>query len=271
MSTPAVPGFSWQRVGAVMLRHLYVLRSSWPRLLELAYWPFVQMITWGFVTRFFLDHSSWVAQAAGVLISAVLLWDILFRANLGVSLSFMEEMWARNLGQLYVSPLRPIEHVAALMSMSLIRTVISVTPAALLSLPLYDVWIFSLGPPLIVFFINLLVFGWSIGLVVAALVLRFGMGAESLAWVAIFAFAPLSGIYYPISTLPEWLQPVSMILPSSHVFEGMRAVLLGEGFRMDHFLAAVGLNVVYLTLAGGWFLFTLHVARIKGLLLQQGE
>ncbi|CCQ72035.1 ABC transporter permease [Magnetospira sp. QH-2] len=263
--------FSWRRVGGIMLRHLYVLRSSWPRLLELAYWPFVQMITWGFVTSFFLEHSSYVAQAAGVLISAVLLWDILFRANLGISLSFMEEMWSRNLGQLYVSPLRPMEHVAALMSMSLIRTAISVTPAALLSLPLYDVWVFALGPPLIAFFVALMIFGWSIGLLVSALVLRFGMGAESLAWVAIFAVAPLSGIYYPVETLPEWLRPVSYALPSSHVFEGMRAVLQGEGFRMDHFLWSLGLNGIYLSLAGGWFLFTLRVARIKGLLLQQGE
>src|SRR5512144_1093433 len=87
--------FSWRRVGALLLRHLYVLRRSWPRLLELAYWPTVQMVLWGFVTLFFVQHSTWVAQAAGVLISAVLLWGVLFRSNLGISVTFMEEMWAR--------------------------------------------------------------------------------------------------------------------------------------------------------------------------------
>lgn len=265
------PAFSWRRVWAIMLRHLYVMRSSWPRLLEIAYWPTVQMIMWGFITTFFLQHSSWVAQAAGVLISAVLLWDVLFRANLGVSLTFMEEMWARNLGQLYVSPLRPSEMVVALTAMSLFRTIISVTPAALLALPLYDVWVFSLGPSLIAFFANVLVMGWCVGLLVSSLVLRFGLGAESLAWVAIFAVAPLSGIYYPIDVLPVWLQPVAWSLPSSYVFEGMRAVLYEGVFRWDLLWGAVGLNALYLGLTAGWFLYTFHVARKRGLLMQQGE
>ena len=146
----AEPAFSWRRVGALLLRHLYVLRSSWPRLLELAYWPTVQMILWGFVL-FFLQHSSWVAQAAGVLISAVVLWDILFRSNLGVSVSFMEEMWARNLSSLFVSPMRPHELVVSLAIMSLIRTVISVLPAVLLAPPLFGVSVFALGLPLAAF------------------------------------------------------------------------------------------------------------------------
>lgn len=267
--TPAAQ--SWRRVSAVLLRHLFVLRRSWPRLLELAYWPTVQMILWGFVTLFFLQHSSWVAQAAGVLISAVLLWDVLFRSNLGVSVTFMEEMWARNLGQMFVSPLRPLEMIGALTLMSLIRTVISVTPAALLALPLYDVWVFALGPSLIAFFVNLLVFGWSIGLIVSALVLRFGLGAESLAWVAIFAVAPVSGVYYPVATLPDWLQVVSWGLPSSFVFEGMRAVLFDNAFRYDLLAGAIGLNVVYLALSSALFLCMFRVARQRGLLLNQGE
>ncbi len=263
--------FSWGRVGAMILRHLYVLRRSWPRLLELAYWPMVQMVLWGFITVFFLQHSSWVAQAAGVLISAVLLWDVLFRSNLGVSLPFIEEMWARNLGQLFVSPLRVHELVASLLIMSFIRTLISVTPAALLALPLYDVWVFKLGPPLIAFFANLLVMGWSVGLVASALVLRFGMGAESLCWLGVFLFAPLSGIYYPIDTLPGWLQPLAWALPSAHVFEGMRSVLFDGVFRVDLFFGAVAWNVLYLALACAFFLYMAHVARQRGLLLQQGE
>jgi ABC-2 type transport system permease protein len=263
--------FSWRRVSAIILRHLYVLRRSWPRILELAYWPTVQMILWGFVTLFFLQHSSWLAQAAGVLISAVLLWDVLFRSNLGVSLSFMEEMWARNLGQLFVSPLRPGELVAALMIMSLIRTVISVAPAAVLALPFYDVWVFALGPPLIAFFANLLIMGWSIGLVVSALVLRLGLGAESLAWLAVFAVAPLSGVYYPIETLPGWLQPVAWSLPSAYVFEGMRSVLFDDVFRLDLLAGAVGLNALYLSAATAFFIFMVRVARQRGLLLRQGE
>jgi len=263
--------FSWQRIGAMILRNLYVLRRSWPRILELAYWPLMQMLLWGFITTFFVQHSSWVAQATGVLISAVLLWDVLFRSNLGVSLPFTEEMWARNLAQLFVSPLRVHEMVASLLIMSFIRTLISVTPAALLALPLYDVWVFKLGPPLVAFFANLLVMGWSVGLVASALVLRHGLGAESLCWLGVFLFAPLSGIYYPIDSLPGWLQPLAWALPSAHVFEGMRSVLFDGVFRVDLFLGALALNVLYLALACAFFLHMAHVARQRGLLMQQGE
>ena len=263
--------FSFRRVLAVMLRHLYVLRRSWPRLLELAYWPLIQMILWGFVTKFFMGHSSWVAEAAGVLISAVLLWDVLFRANLGVSLPFIEEMWSRNLAQLFVSPLRDAELISALILMSLVRTLISVTPAAFLAMPLYDVWVFELGIPLLAFFTNLLVFGSVIGITVAGLILRFGLGAESLCWLGIFLLAPVSAIYYPVDALPVWLQWVALSLPSAHTFEGMRMVLFDGVFSWTHFAWAVGLNVVLLTGATAFFLYMMKQARIKGLLMQQGE
>lgn len=263
--------FAWHRVGAMVLRHLYLLRSSWPRLVEMAYWPIVQMIMWGFITQFFLTHSGWVAQASGVLLGAVLLWDVMFRGNLGLSLSFMEEMWSRNLGHLSVSPLRPIELVAALISMSLIRTVIGVLPAALLAIPLYHFSIFELGLPLLTFFANLMMSGWCVGLAVSALVLRFGLGAESLAWVMIFALAPLSGIYYPIDVLPGWLQVVASALPPSYVFEGMREVMFGHGFRVDLFATALGLNLLYLVASAGLFLHIFQVARQRGLLLNMGE
>ncbi len=129
-----------QRIWGMVLRNAFVLRKSWPRLLDLAYWPTFQLLLWGFLSTFLLTNSSWIAQASGVLISAVLLWDVLFRSNLGLSLTFLEEMWARNLGQLFISPLRPIEMIAALMVISFIRTLISVTPAAFLARPYVGVW-----------------------------------------------------------------------------------------------------------------------------------
>jgi ABC-2 type transport system permease protein len=263
--------FSLQRVGAMVLRHIYLLRTSWPRVLELAYWPTVQMVLWGFITLFFIQNSSWVAQASGVLLSGVLLWDVLFRGQLGVSLAFMEEMYSRNLGQLFVSPLRPSELVAAMLVISVIRTLIGVGAAALLAIPLYDFSIFSMGLPLLVFFANLIVMGWSIGLLVAGLVMRYGLGAESLAWVAIFAVQPISGIYYPISVLPEWLQDIALMLPSSHVFEGMRALLFDHQFRLDLMAHAMILNLIYLAIGAAAFLIAFRMARKEGLLLHVGE
>jgi ABC-2 type transport system permease protein len=264
-------GISPRRIGAMVLRYVYVLRSSWPRLLELAYWPTMQMIIWGFITEFLYTNSSWVAQAFGVLLSAVILWDVLFRGQLGFSLSFLEEMWARNLGNLFVSPLRPIEHILAMMTMSLIRTIIGVAPAALLAIPLYHYSIFGLGLPLLAFFVNLLVMGWAVGLMVTGLVLRYGMGAENLAWFAIFALAPVSAVYYPVSALPEWLQWIAWALPSAHVFEGMRGVLVEHVFRADRLAIAALLNLLYIALGTVIYLRFFDLARRRGLLLQVGE
>lgn len=263
--------FSLRRVGAMMLRHLYLLRRSWPRVIELAYWPTMQMILWGFMTRFLLTSHSSVLRASGMLIAAVLLWDVLFRSNIGVAVSFLEEMWSRSLAQLFASPLRPIEWTVSLIGVSLVRTVIGVLPAALLAIPLYQYSIFEMGLPLLAFFFTLLLFGGALGLAISGLVLRYGLGAESLAWVGVFIIAPISGIYYPVATLPAWLQPVAWALPSSYVFEGMRTVLIDGVFRNDYFLTALGLDVVAFVAGVAIFLGVFRLARIKGLLLQVGE
>lgn len=271
MTEAAFASVSARRVGAMVLRYVYLMRGSWPRIIELAYWPTMQIIMWGFMTQFLAANSSYFAQAFGVLLSAVLLWDILFRAQLGVSISFFEEMWSRNLGHLFVSPLRAHELIVALMTMSLIRTIIGVVPASLLAIVFFDFSVYGLGLSLVAFFLNLIVLGWAIGLAVAGLVLRHGLGAESLAWVAIFALAPISGIYYPISVLPEWLQMVAWALPSAHVFEGMRAVLVDGVVRLDLMANAAALNVLYMAAGAGVFLGYFRAARVHGQLLQMGE
>ncbi|HET7595284.1 MAG TPA: ABC transporter permease [Stellaceae bacterium] len=255
----------------MLLRYLYLLRSSWPRTLELLYWPAIQMILWGFTSQFLMTNSSYVARAGGVLLAAVMLWDVMFRGQLGVSVSFLEELWSRNLGHLFVSPLRPYEWVISLLAMSLVRVVIGVVPAALMAIPLYHYSIFTLGPPLIAFFALLLVMGWGLGLIIGALLLRHGLGAESLAWLAVFLLAPASAVYYPVSVLPGWLQYAAWALPSAHVFEGMRAVMFQGVFRVDHFFAALALDLVYTAFGVVVFLFAFRQARRRGALLQMGE
>jgi ABC-2 type transport system permease protein len=264
-------GFSPRRVGAMLLRYLYLLRSSWPRTLELIYWPAIQMILWGFTSQFLMTNSSYIARASGVLLGAVMLWDVMFRGQLGVSVSFLEELWSRNLGHLFVSPLRPYEWVIALLSMSVVRVAIGVVPAALLAIPLYHYSIFTLGPPLIAFFVLLLVMGWALGLMIGALLLRHGLGAESMAWLAVFVLAPASAVYYPVSVLPAWLQYLAWALPSAHVFEGMRAVMFQGIFRLDHFLAATVLDALYILFGTAVFLLAFRSARQRGALLQTGE
>ena len=155
--------------------------------------------------------------------------------------------------------------------MSIIRVFIGVVPAALLAIPLYHYSIFTLGLPLLAFFTLLLVMGWGLGLVIGALLLRHGLGAESLAWLAVFLLAPASAVYYPVAVLPHWLQYVAWALPTAHIFEGMRAVMMQHVFRYDHFFAAVALDIVYLALGTLAFLYAFHVARKRGALLQTGE
>ncbi|MBV9151629.1 MAG: ABC transporter permease [Alphaproteobacteria bacterium] len=266
----AVP-FSPARIWAMLLRYLYILRSSWPRTLELLYWPTLQMLIWGFMSQFLRQNSSYVAQAFGVLLAAVMLWDLLFRSQLGLSISFLEEMWARNLGQLFVTPLRPYEWLLSLLAMSIIRVTIGVVPAAILAIPLYHYSIFAMGLPLVAFVAVLAAMGWGLGLAICGGILRHGMGAESLAWTVIFAIAPLSCVYYPVTTLPTWLQPVSWALPSTYVFEGMRSVLFQGVFRTDYFLTAVVLVFVYIAIGAAIFFIAFRDARHRGALLQMGE
>ena len=178
---------------------------------------------------------------------------------------------SRNLGHLAVSPLTSVELATALLTMSLIRTIAGMVPSAIGALLLYHYNVFNMGLPLLAFFVNLIVTGWAFGLGVSALVLRYGQGAESLAWVIIVAIAPFCGIYYPVSTLPVWLQHVSWALPPSHVFEGVRAVALGGAFPLHELAITVGLNLIYLAVGAGLFIWVNHVARVRGLFIGMGE
>lgn len=261
----------WGRIYAMILRHVYILRSSWPRLLDLAYWPTVQMIMWGFMSQFLAGQTSYIAQAFGVLLSAVLLWDVLFRGQLAVSISFFEEMWSRNLGHLFVTPLRPGEFAASLLSISLLRTLLGIVPASLLAVAFFGFSVYSLGLSLAAFFFSLLMFGWAIGLAVTGLVLRHGLGAENIAWGLVFALLPVSAVYYPVSVLPEWLQWVAYAMPAAYSFEGMRSILLHNEVRFDLMAAGFALNIVYLGLGVALFFHYFRVARRRGSLLQQGE
>ncbi len=264
-------GISFNRVGAIILRHWYLLLSSWPRLLELTYWPALQVITWGFLQTYIAQNANFFARAGGTLIGAVILWDILFRGQLGFSISFLEEMWARNLGNLMMSPLKPIEFLLALMAMSLIRLAIGVIPMTLLALFLFHFNFFGFGLPLIAFFCNLIFTSWAVGIFVSGLVLRHGLGAESIVWTLMFALMPLACVYYPVHVLPVWLQYVSWSLPPTYVFEGMRSLLIDHVFRADLMISALVINAVLLVASFAAFLALLRSARRNGSLLGGGE
>ena len=262
---------SARRVRALIRRHAYLLLKSWPRVASTVYYPTVTMILWAFVTVYLAPTADFLRDAPGLFIGAVLLWDVLFRGQLGVSLTFVEEMYARNLANLFVSPLRLSEFVAGQLVLSTLRALIGVGGACLFAWLLFHYSIFSLGFHLIAYFTLLLAFGWAIGLVVSGMILRWGLGAEELAWAAVFLVAPVSGVYYPIGVLPPWLQAVAFAMPSAHVFEGMRGVLLDGVLRLDHLAWAAGLDVVYIALGVLVFRAAVGYARRHGSLMQMGE
>lgn len=265
-------GSATRRVWGLMYRHLALYRRSWPRLLELMYWPVLQMIVWGFVTAYLAGVQQDTATiAAGVLLGGVLLWEITLRSQMGFAISFLEEVWSRNLGHLFVSPLRPRELVAGLAAMSVLRTLAGVGPAMGLAFLLYGFGVWTIGPVLVLFVAALMAMGWAVALAVTALILRHGAGAEALAWGVTFGIAPFAAVFYPVSVLPAWLQPVSLAIPATHVFEGMRAAVVQGVVAWDHLLWAVLLDGVWLALAAWIFLAQFHQARVRGALLNIGE
>jgi ABC-2 type transport system permease protein len=262
---------SAQRISAMMLRHWYLLRSSWPRLLDLIYWPTVQMVTWGFLQYYIATNAGFFARAGGTFIGAVLLWDILFRGQLGFSISFLEEMYSRNIGNIMMSPLRPYEFIIALMVISVVRLSIGAVPVTFLAIAFFGFNLYGFGLALVAFFFNLMFTSWAIGIFVSGLILRNGMGAENLAWSIMFLFMPLTCVYYPVSTLPVWLQPVAWLLPPTYVFEGMRSLVIDKVFRPDLMGDALVLNAVLFAAGVFGFLKLLQSARRQGSLMQSGE
>ena len=255
----------------MLLRHMYLFMCSWPRVLELIYWPFLNMTLWAFLSRYLSETSNVFFLASGVLIASVLMWDTLFRGQLGVTLSFIEELWSRNLGNIAVSPLNPYELICSLICASFLRTLIGVGGATLSALFLFDFHIPNVGIGFLLFFVNLLFMGWALGLAICALLIRFGLAAETLAWAALFFIQPLCGVFYPISVLPDWLQPISLLIPATYIFEGMRMTYFDGIFELSLLLKAFLLNLVYILGGSGFLLLSYSYARNHGLLLGNGE
>ena len=262
---------SVQRIYALVMRHIHIWRSSVMRLIDSIYWPAVQMVMWGFLTQYLMPQASFVAQAAGVLLSGLLLWEVVVRGNLSLSIAFLEEMWSRNLGHLFVSPIRSWEMATGIIIVALLRTLLGLIPVSLLCWAFFGYSIYSLGLPLLAFFVILQMFSWSIGLAMSGMIMRVGQSAESFAWAAVFILMPMSGVYYPISVLPHWLQVIAYGLPTAYVFEGMRHIMAEKVVHWDLLAIAFGLSVVYLIIGFQVFQWFFRLSRRAGSLLGQGE
>ena len=261
----------FHRIYALSLRHLYVIRSSFPRILDLIYWPTIQIVLWGFISKFFTMHSDFYNHTLGIILSAAILYDFLFRSSISFNMLFLEEIWSRNFTNLFVAPLKVSEIIMALTVTALLRTLIGIIPAILLAAPFFGVSIFNLGPSLILLFLSLYLFGITLGLLVTSGLLRYGPAFENVAWSSLFLLAPLGCVYYPLSILPDWLQILAKSLPLVYIFEEVRSILLDNVVNYSNIVSALTLNLVYLTLAVGTFYLAFSGARKKGTLINVGE
>ncbi|MDC3100352.1 MAG: ABC transporter permease [Candidatus Pelagibacter sp.] len=262
---------SYNRILGLFLRHFYLIKSSFPRILDLIYWPTIQIILWGFISKFFTIYSDYYNNTVGVILSCAILYDFLFRSSISFNMLFLEEIWSRNFTNLFIAPLRISEIIISLVLTALLRTLIGLVPAILITSPLFGISILDLGAPLFLLFFSLYAFGITLGLFVSAGLLRYGPAFENIAWSSLFLLAPLGCIYYPIEILPEFFQTVAKFLPLVYIFEEARSILVNNVVDYSNIKSAIYLNIFYLCLGISLFYYSFSKARDKGTLINIGE
>lgn len=261
--------FSLKTVSALTLRYVYLYTRHPVRLIELVFWPLVDLLVWGFLTVYLQKQGgSGFPSAISFLIGGMILWDVLFRSQQGVAISFLEDVWTRNLLNVFVAPVRTAEYVAATCWVGVMRVAVTLVILAVVSALAYGFHLTALGLALLPFLGNLILFGWFLGMISTALIMRWGQAAESLAWAVPFFIQPLAAVFYPVSVLPAWLQPAAMSLPCTPIFEGMRTVLSGQPIPWGNVQQAIILNVIWGALAAFFFAANLRHVRKTGLLVK---
>lgn len=263
--------YRMQRIYAYTIRHLYLYKRSLPRLMEVFYWPVLDLVVWGFVSVYLSKQQGALPDFVTFFVGALILWDILFRSQQGISVSFLEDVWSRNLLNIFVSPLSATEYIVSLLFLSIIKLILTSTVMVTLAWLLYSFNIFVLGFSLIPLVVNLIIMGWAIGIITTALILRFGQEAEVLAWGIALLFQPVSAVFYPVEVLPRALQIIANFIPAAHVFEGMRSVFTTGEFPYYELMLASVLNVFYILISVLFFSWNFSVVKKKGLLAKVGE
>jgi ABC-2 type transport system permease protein len=240
-----------KRTSAVVLRHFYLIRGSVTRVLPMFAWVVIDMILWGFITKF-LNAITHGFDFVPALLGAVLLWDFFVRVMQGVTLAFFEDVWSRNFLNIFATPLSITEYLSGLVLSSIVTSSAGLIAMLVLASLAFGLSFFVYGLMLFPFLLVLFLFGIALGIFSSAVVLRFGPASEWFIWPLPAIISPFVGVFYPLSTLPWWMQYFSHLLPPSYVFEGMRAILAGGTVSVPALLWGGGLCALYLLL-GCWF------------------
>lgn len=252
----------------IFLRHFYLLRHSFSRVLGVFYWITLELFLWGFITVWLQGIAKPDLQVKLVmgLMGGLIFWHIFYKAQQAVAVSFLEELWSRNVLNIFAAPIKPKEFIAGLMLVSILDAAFSFLLMAVLAGLLYAFHIFAFGFYILPFFVNALVFGWVLGFITIGFLIRFGQGIEMLAWSLPVLFQPFSAVFYPITVLPVIFQKIALFVPTSHLFEGMRLILQKHVFPTEDVIWASALNIVYIVGGMALFYWMLHSARKKGTL-----
>ncbi len=262
---------NFNKVYALGLRHMYLISNSLPRIIDLIYWPTVQIFLWGFISKFFTLNSEYYSNTVGIILTAAILYDFLFRVSISFNMMFLEEIWSRNFTNLFIAPIKISEIVASLTFTAILRALIGMVPAAIIAIPLFGVSVFKLGIPLLFLLLALYLFGITLGLLVTSGLLRFGPSFENIAWASLFFLAPLGCIYYPIEILPNSLQIIAKGLPLVHIFEEMRSILISGNVNYFDIIKSISISIVYFILDVIIFYVSFLGAKVRGTLINMGE
>lgn len=257
---------NWHHVEALCARYIFVYRRSIFRIFDVTFYPIMELMVWGFVTKYLLQMQGVLNAPITFLIGAIIFFNILYRAQQAVTVSFLQDVWSSNLLNIFVAPVRIIEFIGATYIVGLVQAIVVAIIMFGLAGIMYSFNVASFGLTLIPLFCNLLLMGWSIGLMATALILRFGRQAETTAWAIPVLIQPFSAVFYPVSVLPHWIQPIAWMLPSTYVFEGMREVLRGGTHTFDLLMWSFILNIIYMVFSGWLFGHLFQEARNKGLI-----
>jgi ABC-2 type transport system permease protein len=253
------------RINAVVVRHLYLFPRTLDRWSETVYWPVLDLLLWGLTSRWVESAGRDVPHLALIVLTGVVFWQVVWRANYEISVNLLEEFWNQNMVNLFATPLTVWEWSVGLVVLGLLKNVITLLVGAGAVWLLYRLNIFAVGWMMLPFLFSLLISGWFMGFLASGVIVYYGRRLQSIAWMAGFALAPFSAVYYPVSVLPDWAQAVSRVLPMTYVFEGMRKVLGGVAVPAWDLALSFGLNLVYLSASILFFGWMFERSRDRGL------
>lgn len=243
----------FHRIYGMILRNLFSFKTSADRLTDAFYWPTVDLVMWGLTSQYFTKNNANALNLVTILLSGIILWIVLWKSQYEVSINFLDELWNKNLVNLFVSPLKFSEMIASTILLGFIKILLSLSFATFLAYVLYSVRFFDYGILLLPYMGALIISGWVFGFFITGLILRFGSKIQTISWSLIWLFAPFCGIYYPLSNLPIWAQTFAEFLPMSYAFEGMRQIISKGTISWQNVGISYGLDLIYLILAV-WFL-----------------